>query len=71
MLTTGRLPAMAIMAALMSTGQLQGICDPTNTHNVWTAAATQVDVNDILKKTLPYVWAGAFIGLAVAGFMYL
>ena len=71
MLTTGRLPAMAIMAALMSTGQLQGICDPTNTHNVWTAAATQVDVNDILKKTLPYVWIGAIIGLAVAGFMYL
>ena len=66
---TGVLPAFAIMAALMATGQLQGICDPTNTHNVWTASATSVDVNDILKRTLPFVWAGAIIGLIIAGFM--
>jgi len=66
---TGVLPAFAIMAALMATGQLQGICDPTNTHNVWTASATSVDVNDILKRTLPFVWAGAVIGLIIAGFM--
>jgi len=71
MMTTGRLPALAIMAALMSTGQLQGICDPTNTHNVWTAAAIGVDVNDILKKTIPYVWCAAIVGLIVAGFLYL
>jgi len=69
MFGTGVLPAFAIMAALMSTGQLQGICDPTNTHNVWTASATSVDVNDILRKTLPFVWCGAIIGLILAGFM--
>jgi len=69
MFGTGVLPAFAIMAALMSTGQLQGICDPTNTHNVWTASATNVDVNDILRKTLPFVWCGAVIGLIIAGFM--
>jgi H+/gluconate symporter-like permease len=71
MMTTGQMPALAIMAALMSTGQLQGICDPTNTHNVWTAASTGADVNDILRKTIPYVWAAAIIGLIVAGFLYL
>ncbi|MCL2425447.1 MAG: C4-dicarboxylate ABC transporter [Oscillospiraceae bacterium] len=69
MFGTGVLPAFAIMAALMSTGQLQGICDPTNTHNVWTASATGVDVNDILRRTLPFVWLGAIIGLIIAGFM--
>ena len=69
MFGTGVLPAFAIMAALMSVGQLQGICDPTNTHNVWTASATNVDVNDILRKTLPFVWCGAIIGLVIAGFM--
>ena len=69
MFGTGALPAFAIMAALMTTGQLQGICDPTNTHNVWTASATSVDVNDILRKTLPFVWCGAIIGLILAGFM--
>lgn len=71
MMSSGNLSAMAIMAALMSTGQLQGICDPTNTHNVWIATNTGVDVNDILKKTLPYVWAGAIIGLIVAGILYV
>lgn len=70
MMTTGRMPAMAIMAALMSTGQLQGICDPTNTHNVWIATAVGEDVNDILRKTLPYVWIAAIIGLVVAGVLY-
>ncbi|WP_343246304.1 C4-dicarboxylate ABC transporter [Diplocloster hominis] len=70
MMATGKLSGMALMAALMSTGQLQGICDPTNTHNVWTAAATGTDVNDILRKTLPYVWVAAIVGLIVAGVMY-
>ena len=70
MMATGKLSGMALMAALMATGQLQGICDPTNTHNVWTAAATGTDVNDILRKTLPYVWVAAIVGLIVAGVMY-
>ncbi len=67
---TGRISNLALMAALMSTGQLQGVCDPTNTGNVWTAAYTGTDVNDILRKTLPYVWGGAIVGLVVAAFMY-
>lgn len=70
MLATGKLGATSIMAALMTTGQIQGICDPTNTHNVWTAAATGTDVNDIMKKTLPYVWVGVIIGLIVAAVLY-
>ena len=71
MMTTGCMPALAIMAALMSVGQLQGICDPTNTHNVWISANVGVDVNDVLKRTLPYVWGAAIIGLIVAGFLYM
>lgn len=70
MMTSGKLQPMAIMAALLTTGQLQGICDPTNTHNVWTASAVGVDTNDILRKTLPYVWITAIIGLVIAGVMY-
>lgn len=70
MVSSGNLTAVQVMAALMTTGQLQGICDPTNTHNVWGAAETGNDVNDVLKKTLPYVWIGAVIGLIVAAIMY-
>lgn len=70
MLSAGKLSATSIMAALMTTGQIQGVCDPTNTQNVWTASATGVDVNDIMKKTLPYVWLGVVIGLLVAAIRY-
>jgi len=70
MLGTGKLGATSIMAALMTTGQIQGVCDPTNTANVWAAAATGTDANDIMKKTLPYVWVAAIIGLIVSAFLY-
>ncbi|MEW8979050.1 MAG: transporter [Symbiobacterium sp.] len=54
-----------VMGALMSTGMIQGVCDPTNTHNAWTAGFTKTDVNDILKATLPYVFAATLAALAV------
>jgi len=67
--TTG-LSAMALTAALMSTGQVQGICDPTNTHNVWTAQETGTDVNDLLKKMLPFVVVVVLASLIVAAVKY-
>ncbi|WZL82341.1 hypothetical protein QBE53_04345 [Vallitaleaceae bacterium 9-2] len=70
MMATGRMSGLAIMAALMSVGQIQGICDPTNTHNVWTAASIGCDVNDILRKTLPFVWIASVIGLVIAAVMF-
>ena len=60
----------AIMAALMSVGQLQGVCDPTNTHNVWIANNLNINVQDILKKTIVYMWLLALAGLIAAGKMY-
>lgn len=67
---TGLLPSHLVMGALMSTGLVQGVCDPTNTHNVWTAGFTNTDVNDILRKTLPWVWAAAILSLATIGILY-
>lgn len=70
MVTTKTLPAAAVMAALMSVGQIQGVCDPTNTFNVWISNYLNIDVQDILKRTIPYVWTAAVIGLVIAGFKY-
>lgn len=70
MLSTGSLPATAIMAALMSVGQIQGVCDPTNTHNVWISNYLNLNVQDILKKTIIYMWVLAVIGLIIAGVRY-
>ncbi|QDV06752.1 Citrate transporter [Planctomycetes bacterium Poly30] len=65
------LPAAAIMAMLLSVGQVQGICDPTNTANVWIAHHQGVDVNALMLRTLPFVWGGVFIGLALSAAWFL
>ncbi|MCA8974129.1 MAG: citrate transporter, partial [Planctomycetes bacterium] len=71
LLSAGELPPAAVMAMLLSVGQIQGICDPTNTANVWIANHQGVDVQAILFRTLPFVWAAVFLGLAVAGAWYV
>ncbi len=61
----------AIMAALLSVGQIQGVCDPTNTHNVWIANYVGSDVQKILRRTLGYVWAAAAVGLIVGAALFM
>ena len=62
---TGFLTGSALMGALMSVGAIQGVCDPTNTHNVWIANFLGVDVVAVTRKLLPYIWVLAFLGLLV------
>ncbi|MCC7531996.1 MAG: transporter [Candidatus Melainabacteria bacterium] len=56
----------AIMGMLMSVGQIQGICDPTNTHNIWIATYLGTDTQTLLKKTAPYAWLATIAGLCLA-----
>jgi hypothetical protein len=60
----------AIMGLLMAVGQVQGISDPTNTHNVWLANEMQQDVQKVLWNTIPYTWILAVIGLTAAAFFF-
>ncbi|MDK2971358.1 MAG: hypothetical protein PWP23_1113 [Candidatus Sumerlaeota bacterium] len=69
-LAVGAIPAAAIMAMLLAVGQIQGICDPTNTHNVWIANELRVDVQALMFRTLPYVWGMVVAGLALGAVMY-
>ncbi len=69
-LASGMTPA-AVMGLLMSVGQVQGISDPTNTHNIWLASEVRVDVQKLLWNTLPYTWAIAFLGLTVSAVWFL
>jgi hypothetical protein len=64
------MPAGAIMGAFLSVGMIQGVSDPTNTHNVWVANYTNTDVQDILKRTLPYMWILAIVGLILSAVLY-
>lgn len=65
------LPAPAVMGALLSTERVQAIADPTNTYNVWLANFAGVDVNQVMKKVLPYVWVLSAIGIIIASIMFL
>ncbi|WP_125607775.1 citrate transporter [Lapidilactobacillus bayanensis] len=53
------LSPLATMLAMRNLGKMQGLCDPTNTYNVWVADFADVDVNDITKKTI--LWAAVVV----------
>lgn len=59
-----------IMVAFFSVGMLQGVCDPTNTHNVWIANFCKVPVGELTRLTLPWVLAVVLIGLGVGVLMF-
>ena len=71
LLAAGTMNPAAIGMALRSTSIVQCVSDPTNTQNVITADFSKVDVNEILKSTLPYTMVIALITLVyTAIFIY-
>ncbi|MFA6450389.1 MAG: hypothetical protein WCX65_13020 [bacterium] len=65
------LPPVAVMCALFSVGMIQGVSDPTNTHNVWIAGFLNEDVQTFTKKTIVYTWILALFGLILSAVMFL
>ena len=65
------LPAMALLAAIMCVVQVQNICDPTNTHNVWIANFVGVRVEQFTKDTIGPVMLVCIIGLIIAALSYM
>lgn len=63
----GGLSPLATMLALRATSLVQGLSDPTNTHNVWASDFTKVDVNSILRQTLPWAMVAVLISMVMAG----
>ncbi len=64
------LPAVALVGAVMAVVQVQNVCDPTNTQNVWVANFTGVSVERITRLTLPWQVAVAVLAallVVVAG----
>jgi Na+/H+ antiporter NhaC len=54
LLTAHVLPPVVLVAAVMAVVQVQNVCDPTNTSNVWVANFTGVSIDRITRRTLPY-----------------
>lgn len=71
MFTSGLLPPLALLAAMMATAQVQTTSDPTNTHNVWVANYTGVRVEEITKETLLPMILVCIGGLILGAFLFL
>ncbi len=54
LLSAHALAPLALVAAVMAVVQVQNVCDPTNTQNVWVATFTGVPIVEITKRTLPF-----------------
>ena len=59
---------VAAMVALRLDSNVQAVCDPTNSHNVWVSDFTKVDVNEYLKKTIVWIMVSTLVGLVLASF---
>jgi len=60
---------VAAMLALRAVSNVQSVSDPTNSHNVWVADFTKSDINEILKKTLPWTMVSVLIAVIIGAFM--
>lgn len=67
----GLLPPAALVAALMSVVQVQTVCDPTNTHNVWVANYVGMRVEEITRETILYKITVCLGGLVIGVLWYL
>lgn len=71
LLSSGLLPAPALAGMLLSVGQVQGVCDPTNTQNIWVANFSGTTTTRLLFKLLPWAWGAAILGLIVSASRFL
>ena len=55
----------------MAIVQLQNVCDPTNTHNVWVANYVGVRVEEFTKSTILTMILICIIGLIFAAVLFL
>ena len=70
LISVSSIPAAAIAAGFIATLVVELAGDPTNTQNVWVSDFLGLEVNDITKKGLPYLWAACTVCVAAGGFLY-
>ncbi|MEU9351351.1 transporter [Streptomyces griseoloalbus] len=71
LIATGIYPAAAVLGMATSYNQVFGVADPTSTQTVWSAQYAGVSPQQVMLRTLPYVWAVACGGLCVTASLYL
>ncbi|MEU9643753.1 TRAP transporter large permease subunit [Streptomyces sp. NPDC048188] len=71
LIATGIYPAVAVLGMATSYNQVFGVADPTSTQTVWAAQYAGVGPQQVMVRTLPYVWLVALGGLCVTAAQYL
>ncbi|GAA2621662.1 TRAP transporter large permease subunit [Streptomyces axinellae] len=66
LIAAGIYPAVAVLGITASYNQVFGVADPTSTQTVWAAQYAGVSPQQVMARTLPYVWAVALGGFCVA-----
>ncbi|MFD5241759.1 TRAP transporter large permease [Streptomyces tendae] len=71
LIATGIYPAVAVLGLATSYNQVFGVADPTSTQTVWAAQYAGVSPQQVMVRTLPYVWLVALGGMCVTAALYL
>ncbi|MFJ5264838.1 transporter [Streptomyces sp. NPDC088387] len=71
LIAAGVYPAAAVLGMATSYNQVFGVADPTSTQTVWAAQYAGVSPQQVMLRTLPYVWIVACGGLSVTAALYL
>ncbi|WP_327391650.1 TRAP transporter large permease subunit [Streptomyces sp. NBC_01186] len=65
LIAAGIYPAVTVLGITASYNQVFGVADPTSTQTVWAAQYSGVSPQQVMARTLPYVWAVALGGFCV------
>ncbi|MEU1079724.1 TRAP transporter large permease subunit [Streptomyces sp. NPDC005908] len=71
LIAAGIYPAVAVLGLTASYNQVFGVSDPTSTQTVWAAQYSGVGPQQVMLRTLPYVWCVALGGLIVTAATHL
>ena len=71
LIAAGIYPAIAVLGLTTSYNQVFGVADPTSTQTVWAAQYAGVTPQQVMARTLPYVWLVALGGFCVTAALYL
>ncbi|SOD64327.1 Tripartite ATP-independent transporter, DctM component [Streptomyces zhaozhouensis] len=71
LIAAGIYPAVAVLGLTTSYNQVFGVADPTSTQTVWSAQYSGVSPQQVMLRTLPYVWCVALGGLIVTASLYV
>jgi hypothetical protein len=71
LIAAGVYPAVVVLGLTTSYNQVFGVADPTSTQTVWAAQYAGVTPQQVMARTLPYVWLVALGGFSVTAALYL